>query len=146
MTVPPPSSRMAMSAVMAVLPVSPSFAVPAWRAGGAARTRRAGRTGGTGLDEVSLEVHVLRLQIVELRLVGDDGGHLRDEHEDQHGAGHQGPPRSTLRFVYVAHIIPHGACRPMAGHGIECLAGAQCCGSSQVAVRDSERPVRSGNG
>lgn len=84
---------MTMPTVEAVFPVSPGLAVPAWRAGGAARTGRSGRTGGTGLDAVRLEVDVLRLQIVELHLMGDKCGRLRDEHADQHGAEHKGAPR-----------------------------------------------------
>ncbi|MER5684446.1 hypothetical protein [Streptomyces sp. NPDC002205] len=56
-----------------------------------------------------LEVDVLRLQIIDLHLVGDEGSGLRDERDDQHGAEYKGAPRSTRRFVYAAHIIPHSA-------------------------------------
>jgi hypothetical protein len=101
---------MAMSADVAVFAVSPALAVPAWRAGGAARTRGAGRTGGTGLDGVRLEVDVLCLQIIELHLVGDQCNRLRDEHGDQHGAEDKVEPRSGRRFVHVAHVIPHSVC------------------------------------
>ncbi|WP_392671304.1 hypothetical protein [Streptomyces sp. LN785] len=58
---------------------------------------------------VRLEVDVLRPQIVDLHLVGDECSRLRDEHADQHGAEHKGAPRSTRRFVYIDHIIPHSA-------------------------------------
>ncbi|MFI5630805.1 hypothetical protein ACIA8E_15820 [Streptomyces sp. NPDC051664] len=58
---------------------------------------------------VRLEVDVLCLQIVDLHLVGDECSRLRDKHADQHGAERKGAPRSTRRFVYGAHIIPHSA-------------------------------------
>ncbi|MGY5030418.1 hypothetical protein ACWC9U_05490 [Streptomyces sp. 900116325] len=99
-----------MSADVAVFTVSPALAVPAWWAGGTARTRGTGRTGGTGLDGVRLKVDVLCLQIVELPLVGDQCNRLRDEHGDQHGAEDKVEPRSGRRFVHVAHVIPHSVC------------------------------------
>lgn len=100
---------MALPAVITVFPVSPGLAVLAWRARGAARTGRAWRTGGAGLDAMRLEVDVLCLQIVDLHLVGDECSRLRDEHKGQHGAEHKRAPLSMRRFIYAAHIIPHSA-------------------------------------
>ncbi|MGW5275518.1 hypothetical protein ACWEQP_23665 [Streptomyces sp. NPDC004044] len=109
LAVPPLPALMTRPTVRTVFPVSPGRAVPAWRAGRAARTGRAGRTGGAGLDQVRLEVDVLCLQMVDLHLVGGECSRLRDKHEDQHGAEHKGAPRSTRRFVYATHSIPHSA-------------------------------------
>jgi hypothetical protein len=56
---------------------------------------------------VSLEVDVLRPQIVDLLLLGDDRSRLRDERDDQRCPEHKGAPRFTQHFNYPAHVMPH---------------------------------------
>ncbi|MGW5275517.1 hypothetical protein ACWEQP_23660 [Streptomyces sp. NPDC004044] len=58
---------------------------------------------------MSLEVDVLRLQIVDLLLLSDDHSRLCDEHDDQGRPEHMGAPRFTQHFSYPAHVMPHYA-------------------------------------
>ncbi|MGV9251599.1 hypothetical protein [Streptomyces sp. NPDC003697] len=61
------------------------------------------------IGKVPPEVGVLHLHFVELHLVGEEGGCLSDEHDDQRGAEHKGSPSFSRRFVFDAHFILHVA-------------------------------------
>ncbi|WP_406429193.1 hypothetical protein [Streptomyces sp. NBC_01589] len=56
-----------------------------------------------------MEVDVLRLQLVDLLLLGDDRSRFRDERDDQRCPEHKGAPRFTQHFSYPAHVMPHYA-------------------------------------
>ncbi|MER5600023.1 hypothetical protein [Streptomyces sp. NPDC002265] len=104
---PPFPSGVAVTAVMAVQPLVPRETRGAGRAGRAGGAGGAGRAGQALADAVRLEGDASCLELVELLLVGDERGFLRDERDGQRCAEYMAASQATPCLFHTSHYIPH---------------------------------------
>ncbi|MFD7876886.1 hypothetical protein ACFV5G_22735 [Streptomyces sp. NPDC059766] len=104
---PPFPSGVAVTAAMTVQPPVPREARGSGRAGLAGGAGGARRAGQALADAVRLEGDAPCLELVELLLVGDEHGFLRDERDGQGCAEYMAASRATPRLFHTSHNVPH---------------------------------------